>query len=127
MSTNNVNPTTVTLRILSACSSFQERIIALNCNFPVHIGASGYEESAISTFSSASAQNALFDEADLNDHHATLFPMAGKLTLITSLLMTTLNGEKPKGIEELSVGDIIHLAGKDPMAPVIILVAAMTH
>ncbi|KZP20006.1 hypothetical protein FIBSPDRAFT_892188 [Athelia psychrophila] len=124
MSTN-VNPTTVTLRIMSTCSSFEERTIALNCHFPVNIGASGYQESSISTFSSASAENALFDEADSTALHATMFPMAGRLTCITTLCITTLNGEKPKGIETLRVNDVIHLAGKDAMAPVIILVAAM--
>lgn len=80
MSADNVNPTTLTLEILSACSSFKERSIALNCNFPHNIGASGEHESALSSFSCASAQNALFDEVDVNAHYATLFPMAGKVS-----------------------------------------------
>lgn len=82
MTTNN--PTTITLRIMSTCSSFKERTIALNCYFPVHIGASGYHESSISIFSSASAHNALFDEADLNQIYATMFPMAGKVSHVPS-------------------------------------------
>lgn len=80
MTTNN--PTTITLRIVSACKSFAERTIALNCYFPVHIGASGYQESSISAFSSASAENALFDEADLNQIYSTMFSMAGRVSRV---------------------------------------------